>query len=285
MENKVLKTSNFEKIVNSLEGENIKRGIITRITKDADIIVTLNEELEGVGRETYLVVIPASESILYVPKHFKTLKDNTRMLEYMSMYIGSNIPFIVQEVEKDDNGTVLGVKASMKLARDKSLERLEKMNLPVPRKININILGAVDTYLVAEWEGMVQTISARQISHAEIPSVREFISRNKLGQFMLTSIDYSRKSFVADRCDVVPNKFLEKVYEKKLYRKGDHCLGIIRGKTASGLLIIEVEPEIMGIANMPNNLELRMNEKITCEITGFNKKKNKIMLGNIRKQH
>ena len=59
MENKVLKTSNFEKIVNSLEGENIKRGIITRITKDADIIVTLNEELEGVGRETYLVVIPA----------------------------------------------------------------------------------------------------------------------------------------------------------------------------------------------------------------------------------
>ena len=87
MENKVLKTSNFEKIVNSLEGENIKRGIITRITKDADIIVTLNEELEGVGRETYLVVIPASESILYVPKHFKTLKDNTRMLEYMSMYL------------------------------------------------------------------------------------------------------------------------------------------------------------------------------------------------------
>lgn len=283
MEDKVLKTSNFEKIINSLEGGNIKRGVITRITKDSDLIVSLNKELEGIGRETYVVVIPASESTLYVPNHFKNLANNTRMLEYMSMYIGKQIPFIVEEVEKDEAGTIIGVKASMKKARAKSVERLKKLNAPLPRRISVNIIGAVETYLVAEWECMIQTIAKKELSHSEIVSVREFLKTNNIeNQFMLTEVDYARNRFKANRLDIVPNKFMEKVYEKKQFRKGDHCLGIVRGMTTGGILLIEIEPEIMGIANNPRNIQLRVNDRITCEINGFNKKKNKILLSNLR---
>lgn len=272
-------TLNF-KIEKAIEEKRILGGKIQNVRANGEIIIAL--DLAGEYNEVLNVAMPFEESTLYVPKTYKDQegKLTERGLRNYRSYVGCDISFFLEVVGNE-------LKASMKKAKRATIEQFENNLVQLPFKLKVNVLGARKDYIIVEWNGIVQTVSAKFLSHSEVTDINDFIADNNnlSNEFMLTAFDQERKLITLDRRPLVINKFAKKTGEGKDYQIGDYCMGKVIDKIVNDIehpiLIIELEPELLALAYPAEGFMASKGTIVKGEIKKFNANAKKIILKDV----
>ena len=266
--------SNVDLIIESFETGRILKGTILQININNDIKVSISK-----SSTIYSITIPNEDSTLYIPTKMLNENDKTKMTTYLKMYVGKTISFVVKDIKRNKEDTIINVTASMKLARRNFLKNIRKSGL-IPNTAKVNVIGVKPRYIVVEWNGIVQTVSDRQLSYSEIPDMKSYVSSNKCNLFEIVRFDAGLGYVELDRKNIIGDIFKEKI-ENKEYSAGNLVLGTVCGKTADQRLLIEIEKEIIAIGYAPENIIVKKGDKVSGVITGIHKTKRKLYLSSI----
>lgn len=293
MENEILLAATIdERIILAEKNKEILEGKIVSIRKNNDIILSVNI-VEG--QDPIRVTMPYEYSTLYIPNGFKRIDENGEEVltakgkNYLKDYLGSNVSFIIKE-NRENDGPTTDIKVSMTLARTKTIKEL--VNRKLPFRIKVNVISAKPNFLIVEYKGIVQTVAEQSLSYAEIPSVKDFYLRNKnnINEFAVIDVNKVVNSITLDRKPIIGDIFKKKVLTDQEYAVGDSVVGKVIGKTNNNQMILEIEPEILAMAYIPDGLKIKLNDEIKGTISSIRMKKSivtgekrgKLLLSNVR---
>lgn len=261
-------------IHHSLKNKRILKGTIQQVA-DTHISIIMKR-----GEETQNhipIKIPIEESNLYVPA---TALKKVGRLVFLQRYVGKTISFVITKIENEPHGRV--AIASMKEAVNKYFDNVLKAGFDNLNDVAVvNVLATGNRFIVIEFNGYVSTVSDREISYSEIPDITQYFREHKYREFEIVRMDPTLKYMEFSRRDLLGDVFKDKVYKQNKYKKSDVVLGKAVGVTKDNRLTIEIEPEIIALAEYPKNVTVKKGSNVSGIISGINKNKRKIYLGNL----